>query len=462
MQTRRRFLQSTVAAAAVTIVAPHVLGGPKYVAPSDRINVALVGAGGQGLTNLRALLREPDVQVIAVADPLEAYSLEAFYYKGEGGRKQAQTEIEKHYSEQIPNYQCAEYEDFRVLLEKKPEVDAILCATPDHLHAYVSITAMRAGKHVYCEKPLTHNIWEARRVAEVAKETGVATQLGNQGHSNLGIRMTCEWIWDGAIGPVREVHAWVAAQRWNKQLTGRPTDTPPVPAGVNWDLWIGPREPRPYNPAYTPVAWRDFWDFGSGGLGDFGCHDLDAPCWALDLAAPTSVESRPAGDTNAEIAPRGEICYYQFPARGDRPPVNVTWYDGGLQPPCPDELPRGTALPARGVLFVGEKGTMLCDGAGGMPRLLPLERTGQYTKPAESIPRSAGHHRDWLDACKGGPPAGSNFQYGAKLTELVLLGVASLRTGEKLYWDAANMQATGSSTADAVIKESYRAGWEPV
>ena len=368
--------------------------------------------------------------------------------------------IEKNYGEKTPNYRCAEYVDFRDMLDKQPDIDAILCATPDHLHAYVSITAMRAGKHVYCEKPLTHNVCEARRVAEVAKETGVATQMGNQGHSNLGIRLTCEWIWDGVIGPVRAVHAWVGAQRWNKQLTGRPEDTPPVPESVNWDLWIGPRELRPYHPAYTPVTWRDFWDFGSGGLGDFGCHDLDAACWALELADPVSIEARPAGDMNADIVPRGEIVYYQFPQRGDKPPVSVTWYDGGLQPACPEELPRGTSLPTRGALFVGDKGKMLCDGAGGMPRLLPLEKTGQYQKPAASLPRSNGHHRDWLDACKGGPPAGSNFAYGAKLSEIVLLGVASLRTGKKLYWDATAMQAAGTPEADAVLKESYRAGWE--
>ncbi len=458
--TRRSFLQTTAAAVTTTIVAPHVLGGPKYVAPSDKVNVALVGAGGQGLSNMRALFREPDAQVIAVADPIESYSLEAFYYKGEGGRQPGRALIEKNYGEKTPNYRCAEYVDFRDMLDKQPDIDAILCATPDHLHAYVSITAMRAGKHVYCEKPLTHNVCEARRVAEVAKETGVATQMGNQGHSNLGIRLTCEWIWDGVIGPVRAVHAWVGAQRWNKQLTGRPEDTPPVPESVNWDLWIGPRELRPYHPAYTPVTWRDFWDFGSGGLGDFGCHDLDAACWALELADPVSIEARPAGDMNADIVPRGEIVYYQFPQRGDKPPVSVTWYDGGLQPACPEELPRGTSLPTRGALFVGDKGKMLCDGAGGMPRLLPLEKTGQYQKPAASLPRSNGHHRDWLDACKGGPPAGSNFAYGAKLSEIVLLGVASLRTGKKLYWDATAMQAAGTPEADAVLKESYRAGWE--
>ena len=458
--TRRRFLQTTATAVAATIVAPHVLGGPRHVAPSDKVNIALVGAGGQGRTNIRALFQEPAAQIVAVADPIEQFSLDAFYYKDLGGRLPVRAEIEKHYVEKTPAYRCAEYEDFRVMLEKEPAIDAVLCATPDHLHAYVSLIAMRAGKHVFCEKPLTHNVWEARRVAQVAKESGVATQMGNIGHSNLGIRLTCEWLRDGAIGAVREVHAWVGANRWNKQLTGRPLETPPVPTGVNWDLWIGPREPRPYHPAYTPVTWRDFWDFGGGGLGDFGCHDLDAACWALDLVAPTTIEARPAGNMDRDIVPHGEICYYEFGPRGDQPAVRVTWYDGGLQPPCPDELPRGSTLPGRGALFIGDKGKMLCDGAGGMPRLLPYEKTAEYTKPAESIPRSKGHHRDWLDACQGGAPASANFEYGARLTELVLLGVASLRTGRKIYWDAPHMKAADAPEVEAVLKESYRAGWE--
>ena len=459
--TRREFLGSAAATvAAATIVPRHVLGGPKFVPPSERVNIALVGAGGQGRSNTRLLFREEDAQVIAVADPIEQHSLEAFYYRGLGGRKPVQAEVEKHYSEKTPNARCAEYEDFRVMLEKEKAIDAILCATPDHLHAYVSTTVMRAGKHVYCEKPLTHNIWEAHQVAKIAKETGVATQMGNQGHSKEGIRQTCEWIWDGVIGPVREAHAWVGAGRWNKQLTGRPTETPPVPAGVNWDMWLGPREPCPYHPAYTPVTWRDFWAFGSGALGDFGCHDLDAACWALDLHEPLSVESRPAGNMDADIAPHGEICYYEFGPRGDKPPVKVTWYDGGLKPPCPEEIPEGTALPSRGALFVGDKGRMLCDGAGGQPRLLPYEKTSSYQRPAESIPRSKGHHRDWLDACKGGPPASSNFEYGARLVQLVLLGILSLRTGKKIFWDAANMKARGLPQADAFIKEQYRQGWE--
>ena len=459
--SRRQFIARTaLASTAFTIVPRHVLGGPKFVAPSEKVNVAIVGAGGQGRSNVRELLRLSDVQIIAVADPIENHDLAGFYYKGKAGRKPVKAEIEKHYSEKSPNYRVAEDEDFRVMLEKEKDIDAILCATPDHTHACVSIAAMRAGKHVYCEKPLTHNIWEARQVAKVAKETGLATQMGNQLHSTEGMRETCEAIWAGAIGAVREVHAWVGTSRWNPTLTGRPKETPPIPPGVNWDLWLGPREPRPFHPTYTPVAWRDFWAFGSGALGDFGCHDLDAAVWALDLHAPASVEAKPVGKMDAEITPHGEICYFNFPARGDKPPVKVTWYDGGLMPPRPEEL-GDEALPNRGTLFVGDKGLMLC-GVGGKPRLLPASKMDMYKVAAPILARSKGHHRDWVDAIKGGPPASSNFEYGARLTEIALLGVLSLRTGKKIYWDAAKLEARNVPAADAMIKEHYRKGWEIV
>lgn len=453
--SRRQFLQVGAAAASVHIVPRHVLGGPGYVAPSDKVNVALVGAGGQGRSNVRELFEQADAQVIAVADPAEAFSLEGFYYGGMGGRKPVVAEIEEHYRAITPTFRCTEYVDFRELLDREPSVDAVLCATPDHLHAWASLLAMRAGKHVYCEKPLTHNIWEARTVARVARETGVATQMGNQGHASDTLRETVEWIRGGVIGPVREVHAWVGTSRWNPCVVAHPM--PPVPEGLNWDLWLGPREPRPFHPAYFPVSWRDFWDFGGSTIADFGCHDLDSACWALDLVEPATVEFRPAGPMDAEIAPFGSIGYYQFGPRGQRPPLAVTWYDGGLQPPRPERLPAGELLPSRGVLFVGDKGAMLGGRSDDPPRLLGGEPP---SKPGQSLPRSKGHHREWLDACKGGPPAGSNFEYGARLTELVLLGVLSLRTGHRIQWDHERMRAQGFPEADAYIRESYRRGWE--
>ena len=457
---RRQFLRTSVtAAAAFTLIPRHVLGGAKFVPPSEKVNIALVGAGGQGGVNLQALFRENDAQVIAVADPAQSFSLQDFYYKGMGGRSATRALIEHQYAPKSPNFRCAEYDDFRVMLEKEKSIDAVVCATPDHLHAYVSVLAMRAGKHTYCEKPLTHNIWEARLVSRVAKETGVATQMGNIGHSSEGMRQTCEWLWAGVIGAVREVHAWVGATRWNKTLTSRPTDTPPVPAGWNWDLWLGPREPRPYHPAYAPVKWRDFWAFGSGAIGDFVCHDLDAACWALDLRDPLWIEARAGSEMDAEISPHSEICYWQFGARDGQPPIRVTWYDGGLRPALPDGWPEDEALPGRGSLFIGDKGILL-SSFSSRPRLVPDERNDSYQPPPKTIPRSKGHHRDWLDACKGGPPASSNFEYAARLTELLLLGILSLRTGKRINWDAANLKARNLPSADAIIKESYRKGWE--
>ena len=235
-----------------------MLGGPGFVAPSERVAVAIIGAGGMGTSNAKSLLAEPEAQIVAVCDVAERTDLKAFWYRYEAGRKPVKALVEAHYGKASPNYRCADYEDFRVMLEKEKGIDAILCATPDHLHAFVSTVAMRMGKHVYCEKPLGHSVWEVRQMARVAKETGVATQMGNQGHSGTGIRMTCEWIWDGAIGPVREVHVWSDAGRWDwlRKSPGRPVETPPVPAGFNWDLWLGPREHRPYHPAYAPYAWR--------------------------------------------------------------------------------------------------------------------------------------------------------------------------------------------------------------
>lgn len=460
---RRHFLRATATAiTALTLVPRHVLGGPKFVAPSAKVNLALVGAGGQGRTNVRALFNEPDAQIVAVADPIEHHNLEAFYYRGVAGRKPVRAEIEQRYAAQTPNYRCREYEDFRAMFERERDIDAIVCATPDHLHALIAIAAMRLGKHVYCEKPLTHSVCEARQVAQVAKETGVATQMGNQGHSGDAIRSTCEWIWDGAIGAVREVHAWSGAGRWGKHLSGRPSDTPPVPPEVHWDLWLGPREPRPYHPAYTPVTWRDFWAFGTAPIGDMACHNLDPAFMALDLARPATIEATCAGGLDPEMAPLGTLYTYTFGPRGRHPALTLKWYDGGLQPPRPAEVEENLTFGGggNGILFVGDKGKIMCPGWAGDPTLLPLSLMDSYQHPPKTLPRVKGHHRDWLDACKGGPPASSNFEYGARLTELVLLGPVALRTGKKLDWDADRMQATNAPAAAQYLKGQYRQGWE--
>ncbi|MCL5097944.1 MAG: Gfo/Idh/MocA family oxidoreductase [Candidatus Omnitrophica bacterium] len=458
---RRKFIgAAATTVTAFTVVPRHVLGGTRFVAPSEKVNIAVVGTGGQGRTNVRALFNEADARIIAVCDPREQCDYSGFYYGGMAGRKPVKDEVEKHYSQKTPNFRCAEYEDFRVMLEKEKDIDAILCATPDHVHAVVSVRAMRMGKHVYCEKPLTHNVWEARKVAQVAKETGVATQMGNQGHSGEGIRQTCEWIWDGAIGPVRAVYAWSDVGRWAVGK-GRPLEKPLVPEGFNWDLWLGPREPRPYHPAYAPHNWRGWWAFGTGGIGDMACHNLDPAFWALDLDAPIAVEATSPG-VDSEITCYCTIYRFTFGAKGNRPPVKVTWYDGGLRPPHPDGLdpdqPIGDG--ANGILFMGDKGIITCGGWGGAPRLLPRSKMEQYQQPPKNLPRSKGHHRDWLDACKGGKPASGNFGYSARLTELILLGNVALRTGMKLLWDAPNMKATNAPEADAFLTEKYRSGWE--
>jgi len=459
--SRRAFLRgTTLSITAFTLAPRHVLGGPNFVAPSEKINIALVGCGGQGRVNAEQLFNHDDARITAVCDPMESADYSNFYFGGVAGRRPVKAQIENHYSAKTTGFKCAEYEDFRAMLEKEKSVDAILCATPDHLHAYVSILAMRQGKHIYCEKPLAHSVWEARRMAKVAKETGVATQMGNQGHSGDDIRKTCEWIWAGAIGVIREVHAWTGPGNWVNH-TGRPKETPPVPAGLNWDLWLGPREFRPYHPEYAPYNWRGWWAFGTSAIGDMACHNMDPAVWALDLQDPISVEAYGTGVDGETVSP-GIICYYEFAARGNQPPVKLTWYDGGLRPQRPATLPDDEELGAGedGILFVGDKGMITCPSHGGHPRFIPLERAENYQSPPKKLPRSKGHHRDWLDACKGGPPAGANFEYGARITEIVLLGNVALRTGKKLHWDAANMKATNASEADQFLKGTYRKGWE--
>ena len=457
--SRRKFIRGTViSATGITIIPRHVLGGPGFISPSDKVNIGIVGVGGRGKRNVQALLELEDVQVTCIADPATYWDLASFYYQTTAGRGPVKQMIEAHYSENTPNYKVSEYEDFRQMLEKESAVDAILCATPDHTHAYISLYAMKAGKHVYCEKPLTHNIWEARMVQKVAKQTGMATQMGNQLHSTASIRNAVEYLRSGVIGTVKEVHSWVPATRWIKDLDGMPSGSSPLPDGLNWDLWLGPRSERPFNQAYAPVTWRDFWEFGCGALGDFGCHDMDAATWGLDLQLPESIEVHPAGYSDENITPYGEIGYYQFPEHNGKPAVNLNWYSGGLRPPRPEMVPEDFDFARRGAMYIGEKGIFITGGSSPIPNVFPKDLT--YQTPAVTIVPSNGHHRDWVDAIKGGPPASSNFEYAARLTEITLLGVLSLRMGgKKIYWDAENMKAKGLSEAEKFIREPEREGW---
>jgi predicted dehydrogenase len=311
---------------------------------------------------------------------------------------------------------------------------------------------------VYCEKPLARTIYETRKITEAARAAGVATQLGNHGHSGEGIRMTVEWIRDGAIGDIREVHAWIDSFSTDNCGEDIPTGDHPIPAGLDWTRWLGPAETRPYHPAYCPVNWRGWWDFGTGKLGDFGCHHMDPAFWALDLDGPVTVQASVAGDASVR-RPYVETIYYDFAARGEMPPLRMVWYSG-LMPPLPLELEEGRTFSGRGhgILFIGDKGKMMCGGWGGTPRLIPEAKMQSYTLPEKAIPRSNGHHRDWIDACKGGKPASSNFDYSGPLTEFVLLGVLAVRSGKRLNWDPETMQATNLDVTE-LVKPTYHNGW---
>src|SRR5271168_3576711 len=331
------------------------------------------------------------------------------------------------------------------------------------------MAAIRAGKHVYCQKPLTPTLFECREITKAAHAAGVATQMGNQGHATEGARLTNEWIQAGIIGEVREVHVWSdrAGRLW-KQGIGRPRETPPIPSTLDLDLWLGPVQARPYHPAYAPVSWRGWRDFGTGALGDMGCHIIDHPVWALGLGAPTTVEASATldgsfldgGKPNFETYPIASIITFEFPARGALPPVKMTWYEGGLMPPTPAEMPSGRRLHDNGVLYVGSKGKMHHGSHGGMPELFPLSLHEQAKTVPKTMLRSPGHYEEWLLACKGGPRPVSNFDYAGPLTEIVLLGVLALRApGQRLEWDSANLKVKNAPDLNQYIHTQYRNGW---
>jgi len=378
------------------------------------------------------------------------------------GLRRAADVVEKHYAEQKKSgtYKgCVGYANFYEMLEKETDIDAVLIATPDHTHAVACMAGIKKGKHVFCEKPLAHSVHEVRAVREAARKAGVATQMGNQGHSGDAIRLTVEWIRDGAIGPVREVNGSTSDGRleWTN-LDRRPKEQPPVPKNLDWDRWLGPAPYRPYHPAYHPYNWRGWWDFGNGAIGDMACHNLDAPFWALNLGYPISVEAS-STRLNDETVPAAALYHYEFPARGDMPPVTLKWYDGGLMPPRPRELEEGRRMGREGCYLVGDDGIMMCGGWADSVRIIPESKMRAYKRPPKTIKRVRGHQRDWIDACKGGDPASSNFDYAGPLTEMVLLGNVALRTGKKIYWDGPNMKAKNAPDADKYVRPEYRSGW---
>jgi predicted dehydrogenase len=442
--SRRDFMGTAAAAAAFTVVPRHVLGGVGQTPPSEKLNIAGVGIGGQGGHDINQFKNQ---NIVALCDVDSAHAAHMF--------------------RQFPN--AKRYTDFRKMLDElDKDIDGVVVGTPDHLHAIVSMAAIKRDKHVYCEKPLTHTVLEAKMLAEAAREHGVATQMGNQGQASEQTRLVCETIWDGAIGQVREVHIWTdrplnGINKWYwPQGIDRPKGEDPIPDTLDWDLWIGPAPMRPYvgHRTYNPFVWRGWWDFGTGALGDIGCHTMDPVFRALKLGYPISVEAC-CTLVNNETYPVASRVTYEFPARGDMAPVKLHWYDGGMKPPRPPELEDGRKWDTNGQLYIGDKGKMLgC-------RLIPESRQREYGKPPRKLERSPGHYKEWIIACKGGKPAGSNFpDHAGILAQVVLMGNIAIRPAlkekllsTKLFWDAEQFKFSNMPEANQYLTKKYRQGW---
>lgn len=420
--SRRRFLAQAALGSAGAMVLRRAASARSYQA-NERISLALVGCTGRGQGFLG-----PDVVALCDVDSRRAAA--AF--------------------KRFPD--VPKFEDFRVMLDKMgKQIDAVIVCTPDHTHAAVTAASIRAGKHVYCEKPLTHDVWEARQIRLAAAEAGVTTQMGIQIHAGENYRRVVEVIQSGAIGKVNEVHVWVG-KAWGGGE--RPEGSQEPPATLDWDLWLGPAPERPFWPGvYHPANWRRWWDFGTGTLGDMACHYMDLPFWALNLRHPVTCQAE-GPEVHPETCPLGLIVRYEFPEREGLPPVQLTWYDGNL---IPKEI-AGQRVPGSGVMFIGEEGMMFADY--GSYRLFPAEKFADFKPPAPSIAPSIGHHAEWIKACKDGSPTTCNFDYSGPLSEAVILGTVAYRTGERLQWDAKNLKATNCPAADKYVNKPYRAGWE--
>ena len=441
---RRTFLKHTAAGVGAALAglpatvrgAPALREGQRF--PADhRLRVAVIGCGGKGSYNLR-MVERAGAELVGLCDVDLRRGREHF--------------------RRLPT--VPRYRDYRDMLhELDDRIDAVIVSTPDHTHFPAALMAIEMGKHAYVEKPATHTVVEARRLAEAARRHKVVTQMGNQGHANEGTRLMREWIQAGVIGPVHEVHVWTNRPIWEQPCPSheRARIAPPE---LDWNLWLGVAAHRPYNEGYAPFSWRGWWDFGCGALGDMGCHILDASFWALDLAAPESVEAE-CGPFTEESPPAWSIVTYRFPARGEMPPVKVIWYDGGKKPPRPPGLEADRKLPAQGQYFLGEKGVLMEAGAYGVsPRLVPEERMKAFlpNRPPKTIPRvpEGDPHLEWVNGCRGGPMPGSNLAYSGPLTEMVLLGNAAIRAGSRIDWDAKALTITNLPEANRFLAKTYR------
>lgn len=442
-QTRREFLGASAGlAAGVTLSAPRYLRARDV---HNKLNIAVIGTGGRGAGNLGAVGSE---NIVAVCD----------VNRGSLGRA-----AKLHPKARQTN-------DYRKLYDHSREFDAVVVSTCEHTHAFATLPALHMGKHVYCEKPLTHSIWEARVIREAAAKAKVATQMGIQIHAGENYRRVVELIQTGAIGPVREVHVWVS-RSWGLQsaedakkyrdilhVTERPKESVKPPADLDWDLWLGPAPYRPFHPVYVPgPKWYRWWDFGSGTMSDLGSHWNDLPFWALKLKAPITVEAS-GPKPHPELAPASMQATYEYAARDGMPAVRMTWYQGVNKPKIWTEkkIPQWND----GALFIGDKGMLLSDY--GRHVLLPEKEFADFKRPKPFIPRSPGHHAEWLEACKTGKPTTCNFEYSGWLTEANHLGNVAYRVGKKLTWDAEAMKASNCPEADAIIRREYRKGWKLV